>query len=87
MTVSIPASEIAEGDYSPVYGTVKKVKENRDRKTNALKSIDFTFYNGTLQFGTEPDKQYDILQGGLRDNVAETTVRAGLDTDHPDRRK
>lgn len=56
MTLPIPAGEIAVGDYSPEYGTVKQVEKTED-------SVTLTFKNGTKR---TLDKELEIFvdQGG-----------------------
>lgn len=78
MSVPIPASEIAAGDYAETFGTVKIVKEHRHPKTNVLHSIDLTFWNGRVEIGVEPDSMFIITQGGLLDRDPSSTFRPGL---------
>jgi len=57
MALPIPAEEVAVGDYSPEYGTVKSVrKQNRDY-------VEITFANGKV---ITPEKTYELImdQGG-----------------------
>lgn len=87
MTVLIPASEVAVGDYSPVFGTVTKVTEHRDKKTNELQTIDFTFFNTSYEItGALPDYMMEILQGGaeiIHDGMPDKSqIRPGLAADH-----
>jgi hypothetical protein len=84
MPLPIPASEIAEGDWSPVYGTVRKITEHRIAKTNELVTLDFEFWNGDTQDGVSPDREFDIVAGGLTDHGPIGSIREGLKTDHPD---
>lgn len=82
MTVPMPASEIAVGDYSPNYGTVKAIVEHRDRKTNELKTLDIDWFNGEKHTAVEADRVYDIIGGGLTDHGPIGTVRPDLKSDH-----
>lgn len=58
VSVSLPASEIAVGDYSPEYGTVETVV------TDPIKGyLTITFKNDTV-ITPGPDDEYEIDQGG-----------------------
>lgn len=57
MALPIPASEIAVGDYSPEYGTVKQVRKNLPGY------VEITFKNGTV-ITPDEDKELIIDQGG-----------------------
>jgi hypothetical protein len=56
MTLPIPAREVAVGDYSPDYGTVKQVRKLEDK-------TEITFQNGTT---ITPDNEMELFidQGG-----------------------
>ena len=56
MTLPIPANEVAVGDYSPDYGTVKQVKKGDD-------TTEITFKNGVV---ITPNNEMELMidQGG-----------------------
>lgn len=81
MSVPVEASDIAKGDFSPVYGTVTKVVEHRDRQTNEVITLDIYFFNGDVQMGVDPASQFDLIQGWNGGNP-EGSIRSGLATDH-----
>jgi hypothetical protein len=80
MPLPIEASEIAEGDWTEVAGTVRTVKENRDKAGN-LQSLDFTFWNGKVEYGVDPNAIFIVEQGGLNDRPPSSTIRPGLISD------
>ena len=57
MSLPIPANEVAVGDYSPLYGTVKQVRKQKETYT------EITFQNGTV---ITPDNEMELMidQGG-----------------------
>jgi hypothetical protein len=81
MTVSIPASEIAVGDYSITHGTITSISETRDKITNELQSLKIKFHNGDELTNVEPTAEFDIIGGGLTDHGPIGGVRSGLAED------
>lgn len=57
MSLPIPAKEIAVGDYSPDYGTVKQVTGK------SFDQIEITFVNGKV-ISPDADAEFMIDQGG-----------------------
>lgn len=57
MTLPIPAREVAVGDYSPEYGSVKQVKKQHGETT------EITFKNGTV-ITPNNDDELPMDQGG-----------------------
>ena len=82
MPVPIPASEIAAGDWTESYGTIRTVTEHRDNKTNELRSVDLVFWNGRTEIGVNPEAIFIVEQGGLTDRPPTSTVRPGLENHH-----
>lgn len=83
MPLPIPVSEIAVNDWSPVYGTVRSIKDHfKPGPTPVLTSRDITWYNGEVSAGLDPTDELDLVQGGLNDRVPTSSVRPGLAADH-----
>lgn len=58
--LTLPVSEFAVGDYSPVYGTITKIEVEGRRHL-------LTFTNGT-EFYANADTEMEITQGGRFDH-------------------
>jgi hypothetical protein len=66
VSLPIPAKEVAVGDYSPLHGTVKQVRKNKETYT------EITFVNGTV-ITPNNDMELIIDQGGRFNHVSQTT--------------
>lgn len=85
MAMPIEAREVAVGDWSPNYGTVTEVKENKNSGGEIL-SYNFKFFNGGTLTNVKPDFQLvieqsgaDIVHNGMPD---QPQIRPGLKADH-----
>ena len=85
MSMPIEAKEVAVGDWSPNYGSVVEVKENKNSSGEIL-SYSFKFFNGYEITNVKPDYQMVIEQGGSAivhtDPLNKNQIRPGLDADH-----
>jgi hypothetical protein len=85
MAMPVEAREIAVGDWSPNYGTVTEIKENKNI-TGDILGYNFTFFNGQKLTNVAPDLQISIEQGGadiIHDGMPDKSqIRPGLAADH-----
>lgn len=86
MPLVIEAKDIAVGDYSPTYGTVMAIKENKNRSGDVL-TYDFTFFsNDYVMSGVSPDLMLPMIQGGadiMHNGLPnKSQIRPGLKADH-----
>lgn len=82
MALPVEAKDIAAGDWTESWGTIRTVVENRDKKTNELQSLNFTFWNGREEIGIDPCAIFMVVQGGLNDRQPTSTIREGFADDH-----
>lgn len=85
MSMPIEAREIAVGDWSPNYGTVTEIKENKNAAGDIL-GYNFTFFNGQKLTNVDPALQMNIEQDGsdfIHNGMPDKSqIRPGLATDH-----
>lgn len=85
MPMPIEAKEITVGDWSPNYGTVTVIRENKNFAGDIL-GYDITFFNGQKLTNVAPDYQLVIVQGGsdlIHEGMPDKSqIRPGLKADH-----
>jgi hypothetical protein len=89
MSLLMPASEVAVGDYVDGFGTVTKVIENRGADEN-LSTVGFEYFNGLSSPGLNPEAMLSVTQGGpggLKERMPDPNeIRPGLAEAHRDGR-
>lgn len=85
MTMPIEASEVAVGDWSPTYGSITAIKENKNAAGDIL-GYNLTFFNGHTLTNVAPTYQLvieqdgaDFIHNGMPDK---SQIRPGLAADH-----
>lgn len=71
--LTVEAKDIAVGDYSPDYGTVKEVVETKG-KDQEVTSIKLIFINGKTMI-MKPDDELTMTQGGRFDSWESRTAQ------------
>lgn len=86
MPMPIEAKEIAVGDWSPNYGTVVAIKENKNL-LNQIVGYNIKFFRDDYEMtNVKPEAILMILQGGsdiVHNGMPDKTqIRPGLKGDH-----
>ena len=85
MPMPVEASDVAVGDWSPNYGTVTEIKENKNTGGDIL-SYNFKFFNGYELSNVDPEFVFIIEQGGaeiVHNGMPDPSqIRPGLAADH-----
>ena len=85
MPMPVEASDVAVGDWSPNYGTVIEVTENKNLGGDIL-SYNFKFFNDYELTNVAPDFVFVIEQGGadiVHNGMPDSSqIRPGLKADH-----
>lgn len=85
MAMPVSVQDVAVGDWSPNYGTVVEVKENKNA-AKVITSYTVKFFSDYSMANLLPDYQLDIVQSGadiMHNGMPDKSqIRPGLAADH-----